>query len=144
MLVEIAPGLEDKWTCPVIQEIEDRTFANFDKWVTDPRFINTCHLMPGFTTYIIAAHSWTDKWHRQVVGRTECPLAKVTIGDDDPKKSAYSHEMAHVIQRCLGQGPYEGVTMDGHENWERDGIYAAVWESEGLVCKDKHHCSEPE
>lgn len=85
--------------------------------------------MSGFKVRILPVKVWEDKKynHGRIVGLTECAERQVTIADDEPiAHSAWAHEMAHVVQRCLGQGPYDKVEMDGHENWERDGITAAA------------------
>jgi hypothetical protein len=92
--------------------------------------------------YIIEAPNWIDDIGRDVVGLTDCAGLKITIGNDEPLRSSYTHETAHAVQRCLGLGPYNGVEMDGHENWERDGVYKAVWESEDITC-EYPPCREP-
>lgn len=124
--------MPEGWTCEDIQHQEDVTL-NYFQYVLDERFrpaAKACAAMSGFSVDVYAmGTSWVDQWGRNVQGLTFCEYGQIQISQPELNarihKTAYSHEMAHAIQRCSSITPIDpGPRSDpAHADWERDNIY---------------------
>jgi len=76
---------------------------------------------------------WIDPWRRDVAGMTECDLSRIYIGTGPYRDNAYAHELAHLAQNCNSPLPIDEHLDYDHSNWNRDGIYDAIFLSQGYV-----------
>lgn len=122
--------LEDGWTCKGIQDAEDQAMFWFKKDVTDQR-LWTCTAADGYTLQIMTDVEWVEPGSVppvSVVGLTDCTQKWLQLGKaETPERSVFTHEFAHVLQRCQPLPPNGLPGQDGqHDNWQRDGINRAI------------------
>lgn len=121
----VPPG----WTCDAIQKQEDRTLAAFKTITPDAGdFQNACKYFPGYHLYLVPddpsqldagyyayKSDYDSGW---VGGETACWYSWILVASTpQPRGSAFSHELAHVVQNCV---PLL------HEGWGDAGIYSAI------------------
>jgi hypothetical protein len=118
------PEADESWTCDNLQRTEDLTVEAF-KSVLDDRFQTTCDRIKNKGIYIVGARHWKNSSGKTVAGETYCLEGYVFVYNAEPWNIALPHELAHVVQGCLPQGPYDVPDLS-HANWDRDGINTAV------------------
>jgi hypothetical protein len=122
------PDQEETWSCQDLTRAETRWIDTFTEFVKDPRFSTPdamCSIFAGWQLWTYPnAQSWINRNGESVAGQTLCDYGVVQVGTDTISKSAYAHELVHIIQGCEGTAPYEKDVV--HSNWVKDGIYHAI------------------
>ena len=102
---------------------------------TDPRLrdpVENCRKFWGYRVYTKPTENfmapWDDKF--EIGGFTSCTTRIVVVGTPPSgnwNNSALVHEFFHVMQVCEGIPPKDTYSPpDHHENWYRDGLFAAI------------------
>lgn len=115
------------WTCEELQDIEDRSMKAFQETL-DPR-LYSCRYANGYTLKQVDARSYIGNGGDPVSGETFCDHGIVVIGNARPRESSFTHELVHVLQRCIPTEPYAGEVDSQeyyHSNWDRDKINEAI------------------
>lgn len=108
--------------CIEFQEAENRCVAVFG----DAGF-DVCGELNGYEVQVQRLPdggpigNWIDEYGRDIAGDTSCSLRRIRLGTDVWRRSAYSHEVRHAIDRC--QTPE-------HEGWLDGGVFNMVEEAQ--------------
>lgn len=119
------------WTCAEFQRTEELLSAALQKKCIDDRLSGGIKKggLAGYRVTVRKEAVWTDEWHRDVSGLTDCTTGNIDVGGVlAPSRGALAHEMVHGLQRCNGRA-LPGSKDPAHDNWDRDGINPAL----GLV-----------
>lgn len=140
---------QPKWTCAEFQRAEDTVLAAYAKHVTDPRFETVCSRLNRWPVFVNESKNW-EVTGTLVSGMTYCVATypRTEVGNAPPLRGSLVHELAHVVQECVGTGA--GVLSEdyGHANWTEDGIRAAEsdvnrqGEDEAFCCEEPLWCTE--
>jgi hypothetical protein len=66
-----------------------------------------------------------------VAGLTDCFSSRIWIGTGVFDVNAFTHELAHLAQNCNSPQPNDPGLDSDHSNWNRDGIFDAIFTTQG-------------
>lgn len=118
--------LPPEWTPASLAEAESRFLMMLGKYSTDPKTLDACGKLKGWSIYPMPTPSFVDAYGRKVAGWTNCQLNFSVAGAGYPAKWALPHELVHALQRCEATGPVDPGQDDYHANWVRDGLRRVV------------------
>lgn len=123
-------GMPQGWTCPLFQQAEDWSLFLLSKHGKDPRVVNGCSNVNGWSMWVHSTPAWFDTINRNVAGETYCDSLSFEVGYTHlPMQGSMTHELGHVLQRCAARPPVDDDEDSSHAGWHRDGIYDAAQES---------------
>ena len=120
------------WNCETLQEAEDASLHSFDVNITgDARqqFWNGCTRVHGVEMAVRDGSTWNSMVdpndYRPVAGESYCG-SNFAVGNVEWRKSAFTHELAHIILRCgVLSEPVPPEDYD-HGGWAASGVWGAI------------------
>lgn len=110
-----------EWRAEDAQKVED-AFMRIAPTVQDPKFADPCSKFERASVYVQETESFSYSGVK-VAGITHCDIRYMAVGNAHPFKSAYAHEMFHIVQGC----PYDDLDVNPwHPQWTTLGIWQKI------------------